>query len=417
MEVLLINPNYIRAKAETERIAKHKEEQVSKLYSRSKEIGQKSVAYQYLTQHRAIDCNIGIAEDIKTTGIYVSSEQEQSQGRYLPAIIAFARGSDGNITGGQQLVLNKSTAAKASIAVPRKSFGKISGSFVNVGSITNAHSQQQSNNNTTNYHVDQITIIAEGLETAMSVRQGLSEHNLNHMRMKTQILCSLGINNIQNYQPSKDEKIIIAADNDGTDSITSKTIESAKEILEAKGAFVEITSPDKQGDFNDLLKSSGTNAIKESFEPALAKHAARTIEDYLAVATRGGGQDQALSKDDKLNLSYIEKYNIPQEVIINAFRVDKNIGIAELGATKEYAESVSNDMAFLVGQNIKTKEQLLEEIKDTQYIKLTSEDLREQCKQHANLKVSMAHMSVSVSDNNGQEVSVNFPASNKSKKL
>jgi len=85
--------------------------------------------------------------------------------------------------------------------------------------------------------------------------------------------------------------------------------------------------------------------------------------------------------------------------------------------TKEYAESVSNDMAFLVGQNIKTKEQLLEEIKDTQYIKLTSEDLREQCKQHANLKVSMAHMSVSVSDNNGQEVSVNFPASNKSKKL
>lgn len=397
-----VTANYIRAKAETERIAKHKEEQASKLYSRSKEIGQKSVAYQYLTQHRAIDCNIGIAEDIKTTGIYVSSEQEQNKGRYLPAIIAFARDSDGNITGGQQLVLNKSTAAKASIAVPRKSFGKISGSFVNVGNITNAHNQQRSNN-TANCHVDKITIIAEGLETAMSVRQGLSEHNEKHRRIKTQILCSLGINNIKNYQPSKDEKIIIAADNDGINSITNKTIESAKETLEAKGAFVEIASPDKQGDFNDLLKSSGTNAIKESFEPALAKHTARTIEDYLAVATRGGWQDQALSKDDKLNLSYIEKYNLPQEAVINAFRTDKDIGIAELSKTKEYAESVSKDMDFLVNQNIKTKEQLLEDIKDTKDIKLTAEDLRKQCKQHANLKVSMAHMSVSVSDNNGQE--------------
>ena len=69
------------------------------------------------------------------------------------------------------------------------------------------------------------------------------------------ILCSLGISNIKNYPVRKEEKIIIAADNDGPDSITGKTVLNAKVLLEEKGAFVEVVKPDRKGDFNDLLKA------------------------------------------------------------------------------------------------------------------------------------------------------------------
>jgi phage/plasmid primase-like uncharacterized protein len=106
-----------------------------------------------------------------------------------------------------------------------------------------------------------ITIIAEGLETALSVKQALGEHSEKKgITNEVQILCSLGISNIKNYRAGKGEKIIIAADNDGEDSITGKTTLNAKVLLEEKGAFVEVVKPDKQGDFNDLLKAGDSQA-------------------------------------------------------------------------------------------------------------------------------------------------------------
>ena len=44
--------------------------------------------------------------------------------------------------------------------------------------------------------------------------------------------------------------MIIAADNDGKDLMTAKTIANAKSVLEEKGAFVEIVKPENEGDFN-----------------------------------------------------------------------------------------------------------------------------------------------------------------------
>ncbi|MDP5021057.1 MAG: AAA family ATPase, partial [Rickettsiaceae bacterium] len=244
-----LTEKYIKAKVEEERVANAKAEQAEKLYSRAREIGSRSVACRYLTEHRGLDLanstsiNV-LSNDIKTTGVYVASEKGSSEkGKYLPVLVAFARDSEGNVTGGQQIFLDKTNANKADIAVPKKSFGKIAGAFVNVGNVISKGGQQQFEKNATNVisvQADKITIIAEGLETAMSVRQGLSEHNNEYRQMKTQILCSLGISNIKNYQPNLGEKIIIAADNDGVDSNTSKTIENAKLALEKNGAFVEV---------------------------------------------------------------------------------------------------------------------------------------------------------------------------------
>jgi Ti-type conjugative transfer relaxase TraA len=371
-----------KAKKANEATERQKAKYTQDLYARAKDINSKNVAHRYLNQERNINCEL--STDIKTAGIY-----ERKADKSFPALIAFARDKDGNITGGQRLLLDSKSNNKANVDIPKKSFGKIAGSFVTINQVQGP----------------EVTIIAEGLETGLSIKQGLSEYNKEYIVMKTQILCSLGISNIKNYYPQQGEKIIIAADNDGVDSATIKTIEVAKETLEARGAFVGIVSPAEKGDFNDLLKSGDTDSIKESFEPTLKRHTAKTIEDYLAVTDKEQKQDQILDKNKQLNLnlSYIEKYDLPQESVINAFRRGKDIGIAELSKAKECAESVSKNMAFLVDQNVKTKGQLLEDIKHTQDIKLTADDLKAQCQKYASLKLSMAQISVSASDNNGQE--------------
>ena len=50
--------------------------------------------------------------------------------QYYPALIAFARNKDGNITSGQAIYLNKDTNNKADIDVNKRSFGRIRGSFL-----------------------------------------------------------------------------------------------------------------------------------------------------------------------------------------------------------------------------------------------------------------------------------------------
>ncbi len=147
-----------------------------------------------------------------------------------------------------------------------------------------------------------ITVIAEGLETALSVKQALSEHSQEaDETKKVRILCSLGISNIKNYRPREGEKIIIAADNDGPDSITGKTVINAKVLLEEKGAFVEVVKPDRKGGFNDLLKAGESKLINSLFAPVIASHSAKTLEEY--VRAQAETKPIALDENDKANLA------------------------------------------------------------------------------------------------------------------
>uniref|UniRef100_UPI00397A8CBE toprim domain-containing protein n=2 Tax=Rickettsia endosymbiont of Oedothorax gibbosus TaxID=931099 RepID=UPI00397A8CBE len=172
--------------------------------------------------------------------------------QYYPALIAFARDQEGRITGGQSIYLNQETGAKADIAVNKRSFGKISGCFVEI-----QQDNQQGNKSRSN-----ITIIAEGVETALSLQEA---------GIKGKIICSLGISNIKNYQPTKGEKIIIAADNDGQSAVSVSSVIKAKEQLTAKGAVVSVIMPQDMGDFNDMLKAQGAESIKKFIEPEIAK--------------------------------------------------------------------------------------------------------------------------------------------------
>ncbi|KJV51937.1 toprim domain protein [Orientia tsutsugamushi str. Gilliam] len=125
------------------------------------------------------------SSDLKASILFDTQTREN-----YTAFTAFARNSKGEITGVQAVYLNLA-GDKANISINRRSFGKISGSFITIA---------KRNANDLN-----ITIIAEGAETALSLQQS---------GIKGNIIASAGISNLRNYSPFSGEKIIIAADND-----------------------------------------------------------------------------------------------------------------------------------------------------------------------------------------------------------
>ncbi len=289
----------------------------NKLYDKSKLISENSIANTYLKDHRGITCKL--SSDIKTTGIY-----DQNTKEYLPALVAFTKDSEGKVTGGQHILLDKKTKGKAKIAIPKKSFGKIAGSFVDLGGVNNNLSAEQAKDH------GAITILAEGLETGLSIKQSMCEHsNIKNITYGTKTLCSLGISNIKNYQPKPGEKIIIAADNDGVSSNTTKTIENAKLALVKKGAFVEIVRPEKEGDFNDILQdkvNGGPKEIAKTFNGAIARHSATTLLEYFAK----DNDVYQLSKAEMNKIKYLSKFKIDETNIINSYRINHEQGTEEL---------------------------------------------------------------------------------------
>ncbi|EER22343.1 AAA family ATPase [Rickettsia endosymbiont of Ixodes scapularis] len=236
-----------------------------------------NVAKRYLSEHRGIKevlTRYQLSNDLRTDMMWDSNSKQ-----YYPALIAFARNTDGNITGGQSIYLNKDTNNKADIEVNKRSFGKIKGSFVEISKNNeqqNVQSSKDGNNSASN-----VTIIAEGLETALSIREA---------GIKGKILCSLGVSNIRNYEPIKGERIIIAADNDGKEAVSVNTVIKAQEELISKGAAVAIIRPLETGDFNDVLKSQGAESIRNLLEPEIIK---------LTAATKVTKQSSLKASDDR----------------------------------------------------------------------------------------------------------------------
>ncbi len=336
-----------REKDRLESIAKDRREQekqdkakavyVDKLQGRAKDIGDRSVAHRYLSKTRGI--NVDLGDSIKTAGIY-----DRQDKLYRPALVAFAKDAKGRVTGGQQILLDRKTNSKADIAVPKKSFGKIAGSFVDLGGSINDKS------NVGQAKADQsITIIAEGVETGLSIKQSMREHsNIKNIISGTKTLCSLGISNIKNYQPKLGEKIIIAADNDGKSSNTAKTIESAKLALEGKGAFVEIVRPEIEGDFNDILQdkqNGGTREIAKVFSGAIAKHSAVTLDAYFSSHDLSTKLDEV----DKSNLEIIQKHNVSEQTIVDAYRKGDIYGKIELDKTRKNFEAEQSKLNIAKG--------------------------------------------------------------------
>ena len=249
-----------------------------------------NVAKRYLSEHRRIKevlTRYQLSNDLRTDMMWDSNSKQ-----YYPALIAFARNKDGNITGGQSIYLNKDTNNKADIEVNKRSFGRIRGSFVEINK--NNEQQHIPNSKDGNNLVSNVTIIAEGVETTLSIAEA---------GIKGKILCSLGVSNIRNYEPIKGERIIIAADNDGKDAVSVNTVIKAQEELISQGAIVLIIRPPEKGDFNDMLKSQGVESINKLIEPEIAKLTAASKVTELKSSLKVNDNRKSQFKSIELLLS------------------------------------------------------------------------------------------------------------------
>jgi hypothetical protein len=119
-------------------------------------------------------------------------------------------------------------------------------------------------NNSSN-NKNQITFIAEGVETGLSVRDAV----------KNDTIATLGKSNFANIDPeSIGQKVIFCLDNDGSKSFTDGVIHKAAERLISHGKEVLISIPNQinhtKTDFNDTARAEGIGTIRKNIDDAIS---------------------------------------------------------------------------------------------------------------------------------------------------
>ena len=220
------------------------------LYEKAKPI-KGTLAEVYLRKHRGIEM-----EKLPESLRFLPAKTSDS----LPALIIKAQNNQGQIEAVQLIYLDKKTGKKAQVDVQKRQFGRMR--FGAYGLI------QEGKN-------DRI-LIAEGLETALSVAQANPE---------TKVITTLSGGNLLNVDLPKDTKeVILCADNDKGKAHALQSLSPAIERFQKEGRTVSIVFPEiteahiKQHslvkndtspaippkiDFNDVHKTLGIEAVKQ----------------------------------------------------------------------------------------------------------------------------------------------------------
>ncbi len=109
-------------------------------------------------------------------------------------------------------------------------------------------------------NVSRVLWIAEGIETALSVAKAMPNHT---------VVASLSAQQLKNVPLSPEtQKVIICADNDGSNANSQKAVIKAIERHLSQGRQVYLTMPlgNQKQDFNDLMKQGGISAVHDALE-------------------------------------------------------------------------------------------------------------------------------------------------------
>jgi hypothetical protein len=231
-------------KEDTEQTRRERaQERARTLYEDAKKITDTSIAAQYLKEHRAI--TVATGDDIKTIEIW-----DRNTKKYFPALVIFAKNSDGEVTGGQKILLDPVTKDRADVKITNAFFGTLKGSFSCIQNVAGDEHKQ-----------NRITYIAEGGQTALSLKE---------IGFEGRILCSVGLGNMINYQARDGEKIIMVTDNVGKKLANERLINKIVSTMGEKGALVEVVQPKEPGSYNDLLIKEGPEAVKSDLAVAIS---------------------------------------------------------------------------------------------------------------------------------------------------
>lgn len=172
-------------------------------------------------------------------GIFKSIPEDlrfQNSRKYGPSLVAMARDYEGNITGLQRTRLDPTTSYKITEKPAKLSQGCIYGSSVRL---------QKDDQNT------KMVFLAEGVETALSLREAV---------VKGEIRAVLGKSNLLTVGMTLqfDQRIILAVDNDGKPWREDEGLLKIITKLRAEGYTVDVLFPEivdgkSKVDFNDLI--------------------------------------------------------------------------------------------------------------------------------------------------------------------
>lgn len=236
-----------------------------------------SLAERYLREHRGIT-------GVKGTNLRFHPKLYSHEKTHLPGLVAFAMDDQGRPTGMQAIYLDEHTGDKRrDLPIGKRSFGQIGGSH-----ITLSEGKGRS--------TDTISFIAEGVETALSIRDAAPGHH---------VIATLSKSNFKNVDPNRLAKIVLLCiDNDSAGTIKhGKVVSEAIDKLEKAGKEVYITIPKKEGaDFNDVLKQEGKAAVQKALQNKLTgqqfKDRIKAFEVEKQAALKVVNQ---LKKEDLLN--------------------------------------------------------------------------------------------------------------------
>lgn len=150
---------------------------------------------------------------------------------------------------------------------------------------------------------DRTTYLAEGVETALSIRDAV-----NHER----VITVLGKENFRSIDPALTTRnIVLCLDNDGESTKDDKLIRESVAHLEKAGKNVILARPEHKGDFNGVAIKLGVEgvskalnnnfAIRNDNEVSLTKQAMTSYTKLFEVNMDAPNQDQ------KTNATFLDK--------------------------------------------------------------------------------------------------------------
>lgn len=213
-----------------------------RLWSEGKPI-KGTLAETYLTKHRALN-NIYEADLRFHQGVYSKESSTKKQ----PALLAAFKNAKGEVQAVEAIYLDKKTGNKAGFEVGKRSYGSKSGAVVSVGKGKNS----------------QTTYLAEGVVTALSVKEALPDAH---------VLSMGGQYNFNNVAGDLlHENVVLCGDNDLLDTPEKTLLQKAKNRLQGLGKMVHVVMPSMKDlkekfDYNDLLIKQGKQEVVRQLKP------------------------------------------------------------------------------------------------------------------------------------------------------
>ena len=216
-----------------------------------------TIVEKYLKEIRGI-VNVDSSDIRYHPKVYTGKNEEQ---KYMPAMLSLGRDKNGNIQCVQATYLDSKTVDKANLTVKKRTYALSFGALVSLQS-------QDGKNKINNNEPSEISFVAEGVETGLSIKDAIGT------RKNNDVVVTLGKSNFANIEiQNLGKKVILCLDNDGVKSFADNVIHKTVQRLidHSKEVFISIPNQIKntKTDFNDIARIEGIDAVKKHIDNAI----------------------------------------------------------------------------------------------------------------------------------------------------